>query len=162
MVNAPHSRRPAVLAWCLLVAAVLLCGGVGRACAATTQAVPGRGADEVGAVPDIKGPIGPMAFPEEPPSPWIRRLPGGLLAAAFAAVALGFVHRRRRRAARLRGPAVSLSGPVPGDDLLDLPADEFYGRLLGAVRTALASLGEPGTALTPRELAETSSRVVIP
>ncbi len=102
---------------------------------------------------DILGPIGPMPWPEAAPRPSARRLLAGAIAVGFVGFGLYYVLRRRRRRARHLPARPEL--PPPGEELSDA---EFYGRLLGAARAALAARQGPSSAhahaLTPRELAE--------
>jgi len=104
---------------------------------------------------DIKGPVGLLEYPEEPPTPWKRRALGGSLATGFAAMGLALLRRRRRRIAeRRRNTGVGeLRALEKGLD--DLPAGDFYERLLAIVRRSLDHLpGRRAVALTPRQLAE--------
>ncbi|MFW6189670.1 MAG: DUF4129 domain-containing protein [Planctomycetota bacterium] len=110
---------------------------------------------------DIRGPLGPVGPPHQEGPLTRRRVYAGVVAAGFAAVALGFYLRRRRRRAgeEAGGKPSQKATPSPPEGETASPADgaadDLYAELMDRLRAALDMDGAAaGASLTPRELAE--------
>jgi hypothetical protein len=133
-----------------------MAAGLGKAIPLLLLAALSAAGVAAAALPDIKGPLGPMEYrapatPEPQNRRPVRRAVVIVLTVGFAAVGCYYLRRRR---ARRRTPERRRAGPCLPGQVGDQDAGEFYARLLKAAREALAAAAVEGAAaLTPAELA---------